>query len=151
MNATYRIALASDRHLLARLRSELWPHCSVADHEQEISQLLESPGVIVLAEIQQETAGFAEVSIRSDYVEGASEAPVPYLEGWYVREGFRRRGVGRGLLSFVEAWAVAQGHRELASDAELMNDSSIRLHGQFGFSEVGRSVHFVKQLKSSDA
>jgi aminoglycoside 6'-N-acetyltransferase I len=104
------------------------------------------PGIVAVAQAGSVLAGFAEISVRSDHVEGTSSAPVPYLEGWYVRQQYRGKGIGRGLLKFVEEWAVACGFRELASDAELWNEHSIRLHAQLGFSEVGRTVHFVKSL-----
>ena len=115
-------------------------------HVLEIAQLLESEGVVALAKVDGELAGFAEVSIRVDHVDGTSAAPVPYLEGWYVEEKFRRQGVGRALVRFVEDWARERGLVELASDAEIWNEESIRLHGMLGFREVGRTVHFVKGL-----
>lgn len=46
----------------------------------------------------------------------------------------------------AEKWAIDHGHRELASDAEIANTSSIRLHKIAGIREVGRRVHFVKLL-----
>jgi aminoglycoside 6'-N-acetyltransferase I len=52
------------------------------------------------------------------------------------------------LIQAVERWAMARGHTELASDAELENSLSIRLHKRLGFSEVDRHVTFLKKLKS---
>jgi aminoglycoside 6'-N-acetyltransferase I len=150
MKAAFKKAVAEDRAAWAQLRSELWPHCSAERHALQIAQQDTLPGLVVLAEIGGEAIGFAEISLRSDYVEGATATPVPYLEGWYVKAAFRRQGIGRGLLSYVEAWAGSEGYTELASDAELKNDLSIRLHGQLGFAEAGRSVHFVKKLTSPD-
>jgi aminoglycoside 6'-N-acetyltransferase I len=110
------------------------------------SSCSQAEGVVALAKVDGELAGFAEVSIRHDHVDGTSAAPVPYLEGWYVEENFRGKGVGRELVRFVEEWARERGFVELASDAELWNEESIRLHGTLGFREVGRTVHFVKEL-----
>ena len=103
-------------------------------------------GVIALACVDREVVGFAEVSIRGDHVEGTKDSPVPYLEGWYVAPHHRGRGVGRALLGFVEKWARTKGYRELASDAEIANRKSIRAHAKLGFTEVGRTVHFVRHL-----
>ena len=47
-------------------------------------------------------AGFAQCQLRHDYVEGTRGGPVGYLEGIYVRTGFRRRGVAAALLSACE-------------------------------------------------
>jgi len=129
------------------MRCELWPDCVPERHGLEMAEILAGPGVVALALVDQAVAGFAEVSVRSDHVEGTAASPVPYLEGWYVRAAWRGRGVGRALLSYVEQWAVSKGYSELASDAEIQNDRSIRLHAMFGFNEVGRSVHFVKNLR----
>jgi aminoglycoside 6'-N-acetyltransferase I len=104
--------------------------------------------VIVVAFAHAEMVGFAEVSIRVDHVEGTTHVPVPYLEGWYVTPEYRRRGAGRALLAFIEQWARERGYGELASDAEIENETSIRLHTMLGFSEMGRTVHFVKPLPS---
>lgn len=111
----------------------------------------ECPWDVALAFVDDELAGFAEVSVRSDHVEGTVCSPVPYLEGWYVRPIHRGRGVGRALISFVEQWAISSGFSELASDVALQNSHSIALHATLGFREVGRSVHFVKTLEAEIA
>ena len=146
MNATLRIAKPEDRKGWEQLRSQLWPECPLERHRLEIEQLLAGSGVVALASAGKELVGFVEVSMRVDHVEGTTSAPVAYLEGWYVAEKFRGQGIGRALLAFAEKWAADQGFQELASDAELANTHSIRLHKIAGFQEVGRSVHFVKSL-----
>ena len=150
MNQTvnYRTARETDRPEWIKLRYELWPHCPIDRHNLEIEQLLKSDGIIAVAEINGTLAGFAEVSIRHDHVEGTRASPVPYLEGWFVTPIHRNLGIGRGLLDFVEKWAVARGFDELASDAELENLHGISLHEKLGFAEVGRTVHFVRPLHS---
>ncbi|MEK7949994.1 aminoglycoside 6'-N-acetyltransferase [Luteolibacter soli] len=143
---TYRIARETDRPQWLSLRYDLWPHCPIDRHRLEIEQLLKSEGIVAVADINGTLAGFAEVSLRHDHVEGTRSSPVPYLEGWFVSPEYRRHGIGRGLLDFVEQWAVARGFNELASDAELENLEGINLHAKLGFAEVGRTVHFVKPL-----
>src|SRR5271157_2799746 len=149
MNAVVRSARPDDRAGWAELRSRLWPHCPPARHRLEINQLLAGEGVVAVAEAKGILVGFAEASIRSDHVEGTTTVPVAYLEGWYVVEAHRRRGIGRALLAFVEEWARKRGHTELASDAEIGDEGGIRLHSVLGFKEVGRSVHFVKPIIAS--
>ena len=89
---------------------------------------------------------FAQCQLRRDYVEGTETSPVGYLEGIYVREDFRRRGVARELLAACEQWARKQGCREFASDCELTNRESERFHRALGFGEAGRISCFVKKL-----
>ena len=145
-NTEIFIAGSDDRAGWINLRYCLWPDCPLERHALEVEQILTGDGVVVLAKVGSELVGMAEVSIRRDHVEGTTEAPVPYLEGWFVAEKFRRQGIGRALLQFAEDWSRKKGFRELASDAEIDNTHSIRLHGTLGFREAGRSVHFVKSL-----
>lgn len=148
MNTEIRLARAEDRSAWEQLRSQLWPDCSPERHRLEIEQLLASGGAVAVAAADEGLVGFVEVSVRVDQVEGASISPVAYLEAWYVAESHRGRGIGRVLLAFAERWAGERGYRELASDAEVGNENSIRLYKVAGFREIGRGVHFVKSLAS---
>ena len=92
--------------------------------------------------------GFAEVSIRRDHVEGTSAAPVPYLEAWYLVPPIGERVSAGHYSRTPRVGASEAGFSELASDAASDNHDAIRLHAGLGFSEVGRSVHFVKPLRA---
>ena len=72
--------------------------------------------------------------------------PVGFVEGWYVREPFRNRGVGRALMRAAEEWARRQGCIEMASDALIAEEGSHRAHQALGFEVVDRCVHFRKPL-----
>lgn len=151
LEPTIRVAQQSDLVPWSLLRSELWPDCTAERHKLEIAQLVDSHGMVALAEVNGEIVGFAEASIRADHVEGTSTTPVPYLEGWFVSRDFRGIGIGKALLRFIEAWALKQGFRELASDAELDNLPAIQTHKHRGFRETARIVHFVKTLGEDSA
>ena len=92
--------------------------------------------------------GFLEASLRSR-ADGCDSTPVGYIEGWYVDEDVRRRGVGRALVEAAEAWARSKGCRQMASDAELWNDVSHQAHGAIGYQETARLVLFKKDLARS--
>jgi len=147
ITCTIRRAEPKDKAGWVRLRHSLWPDCPENKHALEVEQVLQSGGTVFVAEHKQAgLIGFAEVSIRSDHVDGATISPVPYLEGWFVDASFRGRGTGRALLKAVEDWAISSGYTELASDAEIGNAQSIRLHKLLGFSEIDRNVTFLKKL-----
>lgn len=147
-NPRIREALRKDKTAWLRMRRALWPVCPEEKHALEIDQVLGSDGVVFVAENEDgRLIGFAEMSLRHDHVDGATISPVPYLEGWFVDASFRNQGVGRALIGEVERWAIARGYTELASDAELENTHSIRLHRLLGFHEVDRNVTFLKRLK----
>jgi aminoglycoside 6'-N-acetyltransferase I len=92
--------------------------------------------------------GFVEVSVR-ERVDGSMEPRIAYIEGWYVDEDLRGKGVGRELIARCEKWARGQGLKEIASDAELWNEESIKAHRALGFKETFRLVHFLKRIESS--
>ena len=99
-----------------------------------------------VAVLDERVTGFAEVSLRSDYVNGCETSPVAFLEGIYVRPEHRRRGIGRALVAAVEQWGRERGCSELGSDALLDNHMSHRFHGGAGFEETERVVYFRKPL-----
>lgn len=90
-----------------------------------------------------EAVGFLYMSIRS-HAEDCYEGPVPYIEGWWVAEPMRRRGVARALLAAAEAWCRAQGHYAIASDTEVENTASQLMHQALGF-ELGRAIVPMKK------
>lgn len=129
------------------MRAELWP----GDHTAEVEQHLRDGAtplltlVLVADRGDGKLCGFVEIGLRP-YAEGCDSSPVPFIEGWYVDPDVRGTGVGRELIRAAEAWARANGYREIASDVELDNDASIAAHNALGFEEVDRLVCFRKGL-----
>ena len=149
-----------DRAEWVRMRRALWPTCPDEEHLAEIGLFLQgshdtSPASCryAVGEIAAWVAerpsgglcGFLEASIRP-YAEGSEAQPVGYIEGWYVDPDMRKRGVGRALVVAAEEWARSLGCRQMASDAEIENGVSIEAHVALGYREVGRVVHFSKDL-----
>ena len=138
-----RKATKEDIPLIADLMVALWPHHTAAEMAEEVT----------LAMDDEETAyfvagavGFAQCSLRHDYVEGTDSSPVGYLEGVYVAEESRKQGIARQLLLACENWAKEKGCREFASDCELNNTQSLNFHLKLGFSEANRIICFTKNL-----
>jgi aminoglycoside 6'-N-acetyltransferase I len=149
---TIRKVRSSDRESWKLMRKALWPECPENRHDLEIDQILSSNGIVLIAELSSsDLVGFAEISIRSDHVEGTTITPIPYLEGWYVDPTFRKRGIGKAIISAVEYFALQAGFTELASDAEFNNNTGIEMHIRLGFREVGRTVHFLKSLSRDNS
>lgn len=92
-----------------------------------------------------EAVGFAEIDLRP-YADGCRSSPVGYLEAWYVVPEHRRKGIGQSLLRAAEVWARAHGCTEMASDTEVTNALSRRVHGALGYAEVSRLAHFRRDL-----
>ncbi|MBD5084289.1 MAG: GNAT family N-acetyltransferase [Clostridiales bacterium] len=130
----------------AALACELWPHNTQDGLLAELEALSRAEGAVFLAVEDGVPAGFAQCQLRHDYVEGTESSPVGYLEGIYVREEYRGRGLAKALLSACEGWAGEHGCTEFASDCELDNGGSIAFHLGAGFTEANRIVCFTKRL-----
>ncbi|MCH5199110.1 MAG: GNAT family N-acetyltransferase [Oscillospiraceae bacterium] len=140
-------AVISDADEIAALAVILWNSHNVKDLTDEFSDFIQNEnGQIFLKYCEKTLVGFAQCSIRNDYVEGSSTRPVGYLEGIFVKEEFRGNGYAKELLIECERWAKNQGCREFASDCETENDSSFRFHIKSGFAEANRIICFIKKL-----
>ena len=148
-----RLAQLPDRDPLAHMCHALWPQSSAEEHARELTLILEGnppvtmPLIILVAETADRTlAGFLEVDLRS-HADGCNPSrPVGYVEGWYVAENHRHRGIGRKLLAVAEDWARSQGCVEIASDTWTDNEVSQRVHEALGYEVVDRCVHYRKTL-----
>ena len=147
---TVRKATETDAGILGTLACLLWPDHTPEEMEEEFAAMLSKPdGAVFLAEAEGEPIGFAQCQLRRDYVEGTGSSPVGYLEGIFVREEYRRRGIARRLLAACEAWAGDFGCSEFASDCELTNYESFRFHLALGFLEANRIICFTKKIGES--
>jgi len=130
------------------LRAALWPD-SAQGNDRDKQTLLSAPErylVLTFVEENGNTLGFAEASIRTDYVNGTNTSPVAFLEGLYVVPASRDQGIARQLVAGIQQWAEEMGCTELASDALLDNQGSHAMHEALGFTETERVVYFLKPL-----
>jgi aminoglycoside 6'-N-acetyltransferase I len=151
--ARIRLGVPTDDEQVARLCEALWPENSWQEHRDEITPILSGkpratlPSAIFVAEITDGTlAGFLEVGLRSHADGCDTRQPVGFVEGWFVKESMRRRGVGAQLLAAAEDWARFQGCVEMASDTWIDSSLSQRVHEMLKFEVVDRCVHYRKAL-----
>lgn len=140
-----RLLQPSDLPRWIDLRRQLWPDQSDLDEQGRTAIAGDPPLIVFVAEEDQELIGFLELWLRS-YAEGCDSSPVPYVEGWYVAEQWRRRGVGGALMQAAENWSRARGFTELGSDTEETNRLSRDAHAALGFTEVETVTVFRKVL-----
>lgn len=143
-----RNARLEDLYTAADLALLLWPGHTRQELERELGPLIGSDeAVIELAFDGERAVGYAQCQLRHDYVEGTKSSPVAYLEGIFVCEDWRGRGVARELLDACEDWARRRGCLEMGSDCELDNASSFQFHMAAGFAEVNRIICFNKVIR----
>ena len=143
---TMRQADRADIPALARMALRLWTGCEQPEVEHDIAERFGTGEAFFIAEADGAPVGFAEVSLRHDYVEGSETNPVGYLEGVFVEEAYRRRGIAYSLLKASEQWAAGRGCQDFASDCAIGNDTSRLFHKSAGFAEASRIICFIKKL-----
>ncbi len=151
--ATVRFVEPGDGRQLAEMRALLWPDALADEHLAQFEAHLSKGGQtdfpvdMLVAEMEDGVlCGFVEVGLRS-HADGCDpRRPVAFVEGWFVRERYRGRGLGRELMRAAEGWARRHGCLEMASDALIDNPTSEIAHRALGFELVDRCVHFKKAL-----
>lgn len=131
------------------LRSAFWDGESEEEHFASLQKFktTHAPYLAFIANGKNcESLGFAETSVRRDYVNGCESSPVLYLEGIFVRPEIRGTGIAHALCRAAEDWGAAEGIREFASDSDVENVVSINAHRGLGFQEIERVVCFRKLI-----
>jgi aminoglycoside 6'-N-acetyltransferase I len=148
-----RQANVSDSSEIAAMCALLWPTATADEHRLEIEELIQTKvcggmpfTTFVSFDDNDILTGFLQVNLRS-HADGCSPArPVGYVEGWFVMEEHRRRGIGTAMMRAAEDWARSLGCNEMASDTWIDERNSLKAHQALGFEVVDRCIHFRKSL-----
>ena len=144
-----RKAIISDLKTITQLAILLWPDNEFDDLKQEMKEtILDQEAVFFLYFDNDIPVGFAQCQLRHDYVEGTDSSPVGYLEGVFVIESYRNKGIATQLLQQCELWSKKNGCIEFASDCEITNVESYVFHIKFGFQEANRIICFKKTINT---
>lgn len=144
---TIRKATLEDLSALTKMAQILFNEEDEDQLMEEFIAILRSDNDdIFVASQNDELVGFLHMSLRNDYVEGATTYPVAYMEGVFVEPAFRKQDIARSLAAVGEEWAKAKGCTEIASDAELDNTNSQLFHQKIGFEIVNQIVSFIKKV-----
>lgn len=142
-----REAGKQDLDVLANLAVQMWDENSVSELIAEFSEMISKGKSQFFLKYEHDIPiGFAQCQLRYDYVEGTKTSPVGYLEGIYIKDGYRRKGYAKELLTECESWARSNGCREFASDCEIDNTASLHFHKAMNFTEANRIICFMKTL-----
>ncbi|MDC9594414.1 aminoglycoside 6'-N-acetyltransferase [Xenorhabdus sp. IM139775] len=130
------------------LREQLWPHHAKAAHQADGEEIISSSQLVsfIVRDDAGNELGFADASVRHDYVNGCNSSPVVFLEGIFVSSSYRKCGIAKLLVDEVQSWGRKKGCQELASDTELDNVLSQQVHIGLGFQMTEKVVFFKKEL-----
>ena len=146
MEIKIRRVTQEDKSEWFHMRKGIWPEAPDEYLNFDMDEILASDNYFVIFACDgDKPIGLTEVKIR-DYGEGCETSPIGYIEGWFVQEEYRGKGIVGIMTQAAENWVREKGCTEMASDTWLDNESSIRAHVKMGYYEAERLVHFVKQL-----
>ena len=134
-------------HVWKSFRDQLFGEVEPEITDFDIKRITEEPDQQCFIALDGETpVGFAEVALRN-LVDGCRTSPVAYLEGIFVAQQCRGKGVGRQLLLRCEQWGVSMGCSEFACDSEIDKEDAQRFHRHMGFTETSRIVQFRNSIE----
>lgn len=127
----------------------LWPKHSKNELKKEFEDILKSKReeTFLCKDDEEKYVGFINLSLRYEHVLRAISSPVGYVEGIFVKEEYRKKGIAKKLIDAGEEWAKSKGCKEMGSDTELHNKASQVFHKKLGFKEDDIIVHFIKKIR----
>ncbi|NIO68147.1 MAG: GNAT family N-acetyltransferase [Anaerolineae bacterium] len=143
-----KLATPDQRETVIELINELWTYYDIAAERDNISRAVDlifsQPG---LAEIHllyegDEVAGYF-ILVPSFSVEYGGLSVT--LDGLFVREPFRRRGLGRQIINFMLDRCREQGWLAIEAIADEENKVVQYFYGSHGFAPE-RWVHLRRQV-----
>jgi aminoglycoside 6'-N-acetyltransferase I len=147
VSTSIHLATLGNLHDVVPMVLELWPHHSYEELEEEFTEILSSEKYgILLYKADDIFVGFNYVAIRQDYVEGSSSSPTGFIEGIFVKEAYRNKGIAKALARSGEQWAKTKGCTQMGSDVEFHNNSSYEFHKKIGYTEVNRIICFLRGI-----
>jgi len=140
---TIRRASLDDVAPLAGLMTELGYPTTVDQMRMRLLEIVQerSTRVTLVADVADEVAGMAGATLERVY---EKDDLVAHLAILIVAERARRLGVGRRLVVEAEAWAAAQGAREMSLTSGLPREGAHRFYEQCGY--VRNGLRFIRRI-----
>ena len=138
-----RAAQIADTPSLAVLMSEVYAEAGFAlnyDAAQlTFERLIRSPqlGAIWLMESDSMLAGFVVLTVAYAMEYGGLRG---FVDDFFVRPAFRKRGLGAAGLAAVKAHCLANGVRALFVQTGLANDVAQRVYRRADFEDTGHAL-----------
>jgi len=132
----------------AEMSTLLFPELTYDEAYKECENwLLDKNEIGLLYKIDGKYAGFMNIAVRKDYVNGTDSSPVVFIEAIYVLPQYRKAGIGKEFIKYAEDFAKEQNISQIASDCLIDNSQSEAFHKSCGFIEKERVICFVKDIK----
>ena len=90
-----KVATPDELNIVAELASNVWSSSKQELLEEFKATITNKESVLFLNYSEGVPVGFAQCTLRHDYVEGTHSSPVGYLEGIFVKEEHREKGYAK--------------------------------------------------------
>jgi ribosomal protein S18 acetylase RimI-like enzyme len=155
VNIVIRVAIAQDYDDLCALFDEgdelhrdnlpqrfHEPTGPVRDKEYILGLIANENVGLFAAETEGQLVGFAHVVIRdSPPISIFVPRRYAYVENLVVKEGFRRAGIGRALMSEAHDWAIARGASSVELNVYEFNVPAIAFYQELGYQTISRQMN----------
>ncbi|HEX6884732.1 MAG TPA: GNAT family N-acetyltransferase [Planctomycetota bacterium] len=143
MGILFRPAHLADAPGLVPLVEELGYPAPGAQIAARLARLLAAQDqLVVVAEEERALLGWIHAQ---EFLSLASD-PAALVTGLVVDPAARRRGIGRGLVAAVEAWARARGLVSLRLRTRVARRDAQAFYLSLGFELAKRQLQFRKEL-----
>jgi GNAT superfamily N-acetyltransferase len=128
---------------LASLMIEFYAEASFrlarATAERTFEALIAAPylGRVWLLESDGTRAGFVVLTVSFSMEYGGLRG---FVDDFFVRKEFRRRGLGAAALAEVRRACAERGVRALLVETGPSNEAALRVYGRAGFVETGHTL-----------
>jgi GNAT superfamily N-acetyltransferase len=138
-NIIIRRARLYDLHRLTEMLKQLFAiekdlKTGVEKYEAGLTELIcGDTGAVFVAEIDGKTAGMATAqAVISTSAGGLSLL----VEDVFVLEGYRKKGVGKGLLEVIKMWGAKKGALRMQLVADRKNRGAVEFYKKLGWNET---------------
>jgi ribosomal-protein-alanine N-acetyltransferase len=125
---TYREMNHFDLGTVHAMERESYEHdpWTLNQFKEELSEVPRSRHYVVACEGDR-IVGYAGIAITLDVAD---------IHTITVDKAFRRRGIGKSLLSHIESWAISRGAKQLMLEMRVGNTEAQPLYEKFGYSVI---------------
>jgi ribosomal protein S18 acetylase RimI-like enzyme len=124
-----------DPHMVARLTDYGSESLGSAAPGEWLLPVIARWGLLYVAEEEGEIIGSAQLFC-------GAEASEVYMDGFFIRPGYRGRGYGRSLLAVVADRLRARGYCRLVLTLDPRNQAAASLYQGAGFREIAKLDDF---------
>lgn len=139
--SNFRPAKTADIETIVALCRELYEYDGTPFHEERhrpaITELITQPnyGRIFLIEVNGEIAGYGVLTFGYSLEFAGRNA---FLDELYLRERFRKRGIGRKAIDYISVVAKSLGVRAIHLEVERANTHAQSFYRKHGFRDHER-------------